>query len=71
MKIEDNKVLNTKVQVWLECGPFVDGAITHDIDLDCGDDTFEIAIVELAELVRKHYSDNKEHAMEQVNKKYK
>ncbi len=71
MKIEDNKILNTKTQVWLECGPFVDGEITHDIDLDCGDDTFEIAIVELAELVRKHYSDNESYALEKVNKKYK
>jgi len=67
---------NTLTQVWLECGPWEDaedflpkgevgtsgfmGAFTHDINLDCGGDTFEKAIVELANLVVKHYGEGKE-----------
>lgn len=33
------------------------GALTHDVDLDCGGDTFEEAIITLAALVYKHYGD--------------
>lgn len=33
------------------------GIPSHDINLDCGGDTFESAVIKLAELVRKHYGD--------------
>ena len=51
---------NTKVQVWLEHGPYDAewGGCTHDIDLDCGGDTFEEAIIKLARLVQKYYTDD-------------
>lgn len=60
MEVDDDSTKNTKVQVWLEHGLYekVDGAFpqhTHDFNLDCGGDTFEDAIIELARLVRKHY----------------
>lgn len=58
MEISDNDDENTKVQVWLECN-FYDGEYYHhDLDLDCGGDTFEEAIVNLAELVYKKYDLN-------------
>lgn len=31
------------------------GAFCHDVNLDCGGDTFEEAIIKLAKLVKKHY----------------
>lgn len=70
LQIDDKPELNTKTQVWLECGPYIENESTHDIDLDCGDDTFETAIIELAELVRKHYGDDKICALNKVNEKY-
>ncbi len=57
--------LNTLTQVWLECGGIewddnFNGYIKcHDIRLDCGADTFEEAIVKLANLVMKYYGDGK------------
>ena len=56
--IEDDNTLNTKTAVWLECGEYDDRYPVHDLDLDCGGDTFEIAIIELANLVDKHYDEN-------------
>lgn len=63
-KIDDDKTKNTNVEVWLEFGPIefyddvaVPKAYTHDIDLDCGGDTFEEAICELAKLVKEKYGD--------------
>jgi hypothetical protein len=60
--IEDDKSKNTKTQVWLEHGPWEEewGSCTHDIDLDCGGDTFEEAIINLATLVKKYYKDTGE-----------
>ena len=51
---------NTKVEIWLEHGHYdVDwGACVHNIDLDCGGDTFEEAIIKLAELVKRHYTND-------------
>lgn len=46
---------NTKVEVWLECGPWDKECRIHDIDLDCGGNTFEEAIVKLADLVKNKY----------------
>ena len=70
-QIEEKAKLNTATRVWLECGPWYSkeelkkidkfsnwgekGVTTHDIALDCGADTFEKAIIELAKLVKKEY----------------
>ena len=59
-EIDDNSALNTKTAVWIEHGPYdtAGGYWYHDIDLDCGGDTFEEAIIKLAELVKeKYYTD--------------
>lgn len=59
-----DKKRNTKIDIWLETGPDdkmeIEGREpftipTHDINLDCGGDTFEEAVVELAKLVKKFY----------------
>ena len=61
-QIETDKSKNTKIQVWLEHGPyFIEyRSCSHDYDLDCGGDTFEDAIIEMAKLVKKYYTDNGE-----------
>lgn len=60
--IDDNHFKNTKIQVWLEHGKYEEeyGCCNHDLDLDCGGDTFEEAIIELARLVKANYTDNGE-----------
>lgn len=64
--IGDDNNLNTKTQIWLECGPWEElpehewHGYVHDIDLDCGGDTFEDAIVALANLVHEKYGENPE-----------
>jgi len=68
--IDDNRKLNTKVQIWLEAGPHIGRHHAHDIDLDCGADTFEEAIIELASLVKQKYSDNPEVSMKIVQEDY-
>lgn len=68
--IDNDSSLNTKIQVWLECGPYQKDCYTHDIDLDCGGDTFEEAIIKLAKLVKKYYGDNNK-AIKRVIEKYK
>ena len=73
--IDDDPSKNTKVQVWLECGKWLNakefspdfmryqlpqgyfGAFMHDVELDCGSDTFEDAIIRLAYLVLQKYGD--------------
>ena len=57
-RIDDNEEFNTKTQVWFECGSYNDDYATHDTDLDCGGDSYEEAIIELANLVHKKYGDN-------------
>lgn len=68
--IEKDDNLNTKTRVWLECGPWVhkdreagkydskeffpEGP-SHDWNLNCGGDTYEEAIVKLANLVSQNY----------------
>ena len=55
--VDDDSDKNTKVRIWLEHGPYDEKyGFTHDIDLDCGGDTFEEAIIKLAELVQKYYN---------------
>ncbi len=59
--VDDDKTKNTKVEIWLETGPYEpwdsdDPATvgsTHDINLDCGAETFEQAIIKLSKLVKK------------------
>lgn len=57
--LDDDMSKNTKVQVWLECFP--NNPETNrqyrDIDLDCGGDTFEEAVVKLAQLVKSKYGE--------------
>ena len=60
MEVDDNFSKNTKVQVWLESGEYEEeyGMCCHNIDLDCGADTFEEAIIELAYLVKENFTDD-------------
>lgn len=64
-RIEDDATQNTKIEIWLECGEYQydksrkEYLPCHDIRLDCGGDTFEEAIIKLANLVKKHYGDKK------------
>ena len=66
-EIDTNMSNNTKTEVWLEFGrAFIDYNTTdsvmfeHDYRLDCGGDTFEEAIIKLANLVDQFYYDNGE-----------
>lgn len=60
-KIDDDKTKKIYIEVWLESGPvqLIDDEIqcTHDLDLDCVAETFEEAIIILAELVKNKYGD--------------
>ena len=61
-RIMKNKKRNTHTEIWLECGePFYDEHTKeirnyHNIEYDCGGDTFEEAILNLANIV---YEKNK------------
>lgn len=60
--IEDDVSKNTATRVWLEFGPMsLEGDLgmvcTHDPDLDCGGNTFEEAIIELANLILDKYGE--------------
>ena len=66
-EIDKDMKSNTKTEVWLEFGrAFIDNEISdnvmfeHDYRLDCGADTFEEAIIKLANLVDEFYLDNGE-----------
>jgi hypothetical protein len=71
-RIEDDKSLNTHVEIWIEVTSYEEGSKDdflydewrgipcHDWELDCGGDTFEDAIVELARLVKEKYGDSNE-----------
>lgn len=54
-EIDDDNSKNTKVEVWLETGLWDEELMmpTHDIDLDVGAETFEEAIIKLAQKVKK------------------
>lgn len=52
LEIDDDDNLNTKTRVWLEFGFDEQGESCHDWDYDCGGDTFEEAIINLANLVK-------------------
>lgn len=59
-EIENDERRNTKLQVWLEHGKYEEEyrCCNHDWDLDCGGDTFEEAVIKLAELVKESYGDD-------------
>lgn len=68
---EDDEKLNTKTEVWLEVGPFIStNILSHDPDLDCGGDTFEDAIINLANLVEINYTSNKETSLKKMRESY-
>lgn len=73
----DNKE-DSKTQVWLEFGPIEyddhsnEVVPVHDCHLDCGGNTYEEAIINLANLVNLYYHDNgEEKAMAKVDVKTK
>ena len=55
-EIDPDPAKNTRLEVWLETGPEVG---FHDMMLDCGAETFEEAIIELAKLVDTYYGANR------------
>lgn len=56
-EVDDNKKLNTEIDIWLECGRLCEDDETfgtifeHNLDMDCGAKTFEKAIMKLANIV--------------------
>ena len=61
-ELDTDRTKNTKIQVWIECFPDNPDMISgrfHDTDLDCGGDTFEEAIIQLAKLVKNKYGEDK------------
>ena len=58
MSVDTCEKKNTHVEIWLECGEWLDdgdyASGCHNYKLDCGGDTFEEAIIKLAQLVKKH-----------------
>ena len=71
LTIDNKSKKNTKTQVWLECGPYLEDCLTHDINLDCGASTFEKAIIKLAKKVKKQYSDDEFLIEEKILNLYK
>lgn len=60
--VEDDPKRNTHKVIWLESGAWVKDEVfgwmaSHDCDLDCGGDTYEEAILALAELVLLKYGN--------------
>lgn len=56
-EIDDDESKNTKVEIWFECGEYHKKHRVHDWDLDCGGDTFEETIINLANLVMEFYGE--------------
>ena len=54
-RVDKDRSKNTLVQYWLETGLFdkEEGIFEHDYELDDGGDTFEEAIIRLAENVKR------------------
>lgn len=65
--INDDQSKNVNLEWWVECGPYVDVEDfwgegpkympSHDWELDCGGNTAEEAILNLARLVLEKYGD--------------
>lgn len=60
MEVDDDFSKNTKVQIWLEHGEYEKeyNMCRHNIDLDCGGDTYEEAIIEMARLVKEKFTND-------------
>lgn len=62
--IDNDPSLNVKTKVWLEYGPahYCEHSnrwtSSHDYALDSGGDTFEQAVIEMANLIIKNYGDD-------------
>ena len=58
-KIDKNEDFNTQIEIWLEGGPWDngEGQYLHDIDLGCGAETYEEAIIKFANLIKQKYGD--------------
>lgn len=70
-EVSSDKKRNTQTRVWTESGPwqwpdtldtlsrevYPDGVASHDIELDDGADTFELAVCKLAQKVYELYGD--------------
>lgn len=60
--IDNDMSKNTKVEIWLECGEaWYDEycncwSFSHNINYDCGGDTYEQAITNLANIVYQYYN---------------
>lgn len=69
-RVNDDHEKNKFSSCWLEFGPIrqvvSNGQLhvehSHDIDLDCGGETFDKALIKLARLVRKHYGEYRKRA---------
>lgn len=59
LTIDENESKNTLMQICLECGPWDNekNMPSHDYDLNCFEDTFEKAIIELAKIVKEKYGE--------------
>ena len=59
--VDDDPQKNTKLEYWIECGPYVKdhGSVvpSHDWELDCGGDTIEEAFLALKRLVLQKYGN--------------
>lgn len=64
LRIEDDKSLNTLVQMWVEVFPSSlgddgrDGRL-HDSVCDTGGDTYEAAVIEVAKEIYKHHGNDR------------
>lgn len=59
-EVDNDNASNTKVEIWLEAGHYDKTRRCHDIDLDCGRDTYEEAIISLANNIEDQYGDSKD-----------
>lgn len=55
--IDDDDSLNTKSQVWFEIGPYDRTGRINDLELKVFEDTYELAILKLANSVLRHYGE--------------
>lgn len=77
-RIEEDESRNTALRVWLEAGPWHDESLedstspkgpprwsaSYDPRLDCGGPSIEVALLELARLVRFYYGDDRKNPRE-------
>lgn len=63
-KVDNDDAKNIHLEIWIEAGPpmppdenFDFVMSSHDYNLDCGGDTIDDALINLAALVKEHYGD--------------